>query len=83
MSQAVEEKKEKITEEKEEIKTRRRGICPILSLNSPKGEVFCLEKACEWYDPYDGKCVMFQLKWIASSLQDIAVILEAIQTKGE
>jgi hypothetical protein len=79
MTQAVEEKEK----EEEEIKMRRRGICPILSLNSPKGEVFCLEKDCEWYDPYDAKCVIFHLKWIARSLQDIAVILEAIQTKGE
>ncbi|RSN71261.1 hypothetical protein [Candidatus Methanodesulfokora washburnensis] len=65
-----------IIEEKEEIKMRRRKICPILSLNSPQGEVECLRENCEWYDVFDGECAIRNLKWIAKSLEAIGEIIE-------
>ena len=57
-------------------KKERRRICPLLSLNSPRGEVECLRENCEWYDVFDGECAIRNLKWIAKSLEAIGEIIE-------
>lgn len=58
-----------------EVKKKRK-VCPLLSLNSPRGEVFCLENDCEWFDTFDGRCTIHNLKWTAKALEAIGEIIE-------
>jgi hypothetical protein len=57
-------------------KKERRRICPLLSLNSPRGEVECIGNACEWFDSFDERCIVHNLKWTAKALEAIGEIIE-------
>ena len=38
-----------------------RGICPLLSLNSPHGQCVCLGEKCAWYDDEIGACALVSI----------------------